>query len=108
MRAGAFPIRCRLASLTVCSTIGLDAGYSTLAPTSASLVKNRQKSKYNSKEASIMIKIAEALGTRPGPLWRLVKQCGVNYVVGGMDFSTLNTAKSKDDLPWGYMSLLRV
>ena len=55
-----------------------------------------------------MIKIAEALGTRPGPLWRLVKQCGVNYVVGGMDMSTLNTAKSKDDLPWGYMSLLRI
>ncbi|MCB0188051.1 MAG: mannonate dehydratase, partial [Caldilineaceae bacterium] len=55
-----------------------------------------------------MIKIAEALGTRPGPLWRMVKQCGVNYVVGGMDFSTLNTAKTKEDLPWGYMSLLRI
>ena len=54
-----------------------------------------------------MLRIAEILPPHQSSLWTLVKQCGVDYVVGSLDWSRgLDVAK--DDLPWSYMSLVRL
>lgn len=54
-----------------------------------------------------MMQIAEVLSLPRSPLWTLAKQCGINHVVGTMDFrGGLNVPK--DDLPWGYTSLVRL
>ncbi len=52
-----------------------------------------------------MMRIAEILPPQRTPLWNLVKQCGIDSVVGVMDFSRgLNG--NKEDLPWSYRSLV--
>ena len=54
-----------------------------------------------------MLHIAEVLPPQPSPLWKMVKQCGITHVVGVMDFSRgLNVPK--EDLPWSYMSVVRL
>ena len=54
-----------------------------------------------------MIKVAEFLPPTPSPLWKLVKQCGVDHAVGAMDFSRQPNLP-KQDPPWSYLPLLRV
>jgi len=50
-----------------------------------------------------MIEIAEFLSPQPSPLWKLVKQVGVNEVVGGLPYG-----ESANEQPWDYMPLLRL
>jgi len=54
-----------------------------------------------------MIKIAEILPGTHTPLWNLVKQCGITYVVGMMDL-TKGLDGGVEDKPWSYTSLLRL
>ena len=52
-----------------------------------------------------MIHIAEFLPPTPSPLWKLAKQAGVDWAVGGLPFGEpFNGA----DAPWDYMPLLRM
>ena len=52
-----------------------------------------------------MIEIAEFLLPTPSPLWKLAKQAGVDYAVGGLPFDErLNGA----DAPWDYLPLVRM
>lgn len=55
-----------------------------------------------------MMQIAEVLPPRPGPLWRLSRQCGVTHAVGVMDFSRGTEGLPRDELPWSHMSLVRM
>jgi mannonate dehydratase len=54
-----------------------------------------------------MLRIAEILPPHYSTLWTLVKQCGVDHVVGTFDWSR-GLDVPKDELPWSYMSLVRL
>ena len=53
-----------------------------------------------------MIRIAEVFGPEDKSLWKLVKQCGVDHVVGGIGLQPVPNAPPERQ-PWSYMSLLR-
>ena len=54
------------------------------------------------------MKIAEALPPSPGPLWRLVKQCGVDYAVATAGAGTRSRdAAGRDEPPWSRPALER-
>lgn len=50
-----------------------------------------------------MIEIAEYLPTTPSPLWKLARQAGVDWAVGGLPFDE----PLGGDAPWDYLPLLR-
>ena len=52
-----------------------------------------------------MIKIAEFLPPTPSSLWKLAKQGGADYAVGGLPFDDPQNA---GDAPWDYLPLLRM
>ncbi len=52
-----------------------------------------------------MIEIAEFLPPSPTPLWKLARQAGVDYAVGGLPFDDPTNAGEQ---PWDYLPLLRV
>jgi mannonate dehydratase len=52
-----------------------------------------------------MLQIAEYLPTTASPLWKLSKQAGVDYAVGGLPF---NESSNDSDAPWDYLPLLRM
>ena len=53
-----------------------------------------------------MIKIAIAMPPQPGLALTLMKQCGVEYAVGGINLNPIANA-SEDEQPWSYPSLAR-
>jgi len=52
-----------------------------------------------------MIQIAEFLPPTPSPLWKLSKQAGVDWAVGGLPF---NESSNGTDASWDYLPLLRM
>lgn len=52
-----------------------------------------------------MIQIAEFLPPTPSPLWKLSKQAGVDWAVGGLPF---NEPFNGADAPWDYLPLVRM
>ena len=52
-----------------------------------------------------MIEIAEVLSPTPSPLWKLAKQAGIDYVVGGLPTPQMS---GESEHPWDYRPLLKM
>lgn len=59
-------------------------------------------------ETAPRMEMAEILAPPADRLWQLVKQCGVNHVVGSLGRYSPADLKQADKLPWGYESLARL
>ena len=58
-----------------------------------------------------MIHIAEFLPPTPSPLWKLAKQAGVDWAVGGLPFDDVASFRDgslRPDAAWDYLPLLRL
>jgi mannonate dehydratase len=58
-----------------------------------------------------MIQIAEFLPPTPSPLWKLAKQAGVDFAVGGLPFddtASFTDASLRPDAAWDYLPLVRL
>ena len=55
-----------------------------------------------------MIKIAEVLPSHPSPLWKMVKQCGVDDVVAGFSNPPDPSEVHPDQRPWSFTNLMRM
>ena len=53
-----------------------------------------------------MIKIAEVFSAHDKSLMAMAQQCGIDHVVGVMDFD--RATRGTDEAPWSYMSLVRL
>jgi D-mannonate dehydratase len=60
---------------------------------------------YLGRSNSTMIEIAEFLPPTPTPLWKLAKQAGVDFAVGGLPF---NEPFNGTDAAWDYLPLVRM
>lgn len=52
-----------------------------------------------------MIEIAEVLSPAPSPLWKLARQAGIDYVVGGLPTAQMT---GEGERPWDYRPLLKM
>jgi mannonate dehydratase len=58
-------------------------------------------------KASGQMKIAEIFSPPAGPLWRMVKQCGVDYVVGSFG-GNWDKERAAGEKPWSYGPMSRL
>jgi mannonate dehydratase len=69
--------------------------------------KYQQLSQHSLERPLHVIKIAEVRPPYPTSLWDMVKQCGVEHVVGSFDGRHGHDVP-RDQLPWSYTSIVRM